>query len=75
MEVPYSEQSSFSEFRIFIKFVRMKEVSQIIPMVNRGNFQAIEDMFLKWIEVRKKEASPRASITGLTTLTSPWPVR
>jgi DNA cross-link repair 1A protein len=55
LEVPYSEHSSFSELKRFIKFLRIKEVSQIVPTVNRANCAAMEGMFGQWIQERQRD--------------------
>ena len=44
LEVPYSEHSSYSELRRFINFLRIREVGQIVPMVNRTKCIALEGM-------------------------------
>ena len=54
LEVPYSEHSSYSELRRFINFLRIGEVGQIVPTVNRTKCKAFEGMFQKWINERKK---------------------
>merc|ERR1719153_65854 len=55
LEVPYSEHSSYSELRRFIKFLRIKDVSQVVPTVNRQDCRNMEGMFKRWIEERTKQ--------------------
>lgn len=55
LEVPYSEHSSFSELRRLIKFLRIKEPEQIIPLVNFRDVDIMKKTFAKWIEERKIE--------------------
>ena len=52
LEVPYSEHSSFSELKRFVKFLKLSNASCIIPTVNVGNPQSREKMtnlFKSWI--------------------------
>merc|ERR1719370_1663834 len=55
LEVPYSEHSSYSELERFLKFLRIKDVSQVVPTVNRQDCRNMEGMFKRWIEERKKQ--------------------
>jgi len=55
LDVPYSEHSSYSELKRFIKFLRVKDVHQIVPTVNRKNVPKMEKMFASWIEERINE--------------------
>ena len=54
LEVPYSEHISYSELRRFINFLRIGEVGQIVPTMNRNMCKAMEGMFQGWINERKK---------------------
>jgi len=55
LEVPYSEHSSYSELERFLKFLRIKDVSQVVPTVNRRDCQNMERMFQQWIEERTRQ--------------------
>jgi len=55
LEVPYSEHSSYSELKRFLKFLRIKDVSQVVPTVNRRECRNMEGMFKQWIDERKKQ--------------------
>ena len=53
LEVPYSEHSSFSELRRFIRFLRLKSADKVIPTVNVGSAESRAEMkryFKQWIE-------------------------
>ena len=50
--VPYSEHSSYSELRRFVKFLKLNSPKDIIPTVNVGNPQSREAMsktFQQWM--------------------------
>merc|ERR1711971_296791 len=49
------EHSSYSELKRFLKFLRIKDVSQVVPTVNRRDCQKMEGMFKQWIDERKKQ--------------------
>lgn len=53
LEVPYSEHSSFSELRRFVRFLRLKSADKVIPTVNVGRPESRAEMkryFKQWIE-------------------------
>jgi hypothetical protein len=53
LEVPYSEHSSFSELRRFVRFLGLGSASSVIPTVNMGNAAYREGMkrhFKEWVE-------------------------
>ena len=53
LEVPYSEHSSFSELRRFIRFLRLKSADRVLPTVNVGSAESRAEMkryFKQWIE-------------------------
>merc|ERR1712037_236698 len=49
------EHSSYSELERFLKFLRVKDVSQVVPTVNRRDCQNMERMFQQWIEERTRQ--------------------
>ena len=53
LEVPYSEHSSFSELRRFVRFLRLRSADKVIPTVNVGRPESRAEMkryFKQWIE-------------------------
>ena len=53
LEVPYSEHSSFSELRRFVRFLRLRSADKVIPTVNVGSAESRAEMkryFKQWIE-------------------------
>ena len=53
LEVPYSEHSSFSELRRFIRFLRLRSADKVIPTVNVGSAESRAEMkryFKQWVE-------------------------
>ena len=53
LEVPYSEHSSFSELRRFVRFLRLKSAESVIPTVNVGSSESRAEMkryFKQWVE-------------------------
>ncbi len=53
LEVPYSEHSSFSELRRFVRFLSLRSADCVIPTVNVGSPAAREEMkgyFRQWVE-------------------------
>ena len=50
--VPYSEHSSYSELKRFVKFLKLKSAGDVIPTVNVGNPQsraAMTQTFKSWL--------------------------
>ena len=50
--VPYSEHSSYSELKRFVKFLQLKSASDVVPTVNVGNPQtknAMSKTFASWL--------------------------
>jgi len=64
LEVPYSEHSSFSELRRFLKFLRVSHVKQVIPTVNLRDVQKMKKTFSEWIEERKGQGPDSISVTS-----------
>ena len=53
LNVPYSEHSSYSELKRFVRFLKLKSAGQILATVNVGNAvsrNAQKTIFKKWIE-------------------------
>lgn len=51
-EVPYSEHSSFSELKRFIKFLKLSSEHDIVPTVNVGNPEyrnQMKSFFRQWV--------------------------
>jgi len=64
LEVPYSEHSSYSELRRFVKFLRVKEASQVVATVNRRQAKEMEGMVRGWIEERRREGPDSQPLAG-----------
>ena len=45
LEIPYSEHSSFSELKRFVKFLKLHSPSSVVPTVNIGNPNSRSNMF------------------------------
>ena len=59
-EVPYSEHSSFSELRRFVKFLKLRSSDCVVPTVNVGRAEeraCMKELFRVWIEDEKKTRS------------------
>lgn len=66
LSIPYSEHSSFSELRRFVKFLRLKSADCIIPTVNVGSptrRNAMKKCFQAWIH-DKTEPRTMSAITN-----------
>ena len=52
LEIPYSEHSSFSELKRFVKFLKLHSPSSVVPTVNIGNPKSRNNMvnlFKNWV--------------------------
>ena len=53
LEIPYSEHSSFSELKRFVRFLKLSTANSVIPTVNIGSANSRDSMssfFRKWIK-------------------------